>query len=566
MTLAEPPARLRAQAAPRSGFAWAVPAFALAVVLLPFLASGSFPSQDGPAHLHTAGLLAGLRDGTAPVAAVFLEEVSPGPTNLAAYWLLSRLMEALAPARAEWAMALLLSLLLLASLAGAVRLAGGGAASLLPALPLAAPIMLHMGSFALVLAMAPAFLALGCAARWLRGGGGGGAALAGFGALGLLACALQIQVAVPLLAAVGGGALAGWGWRGLAGAGWWPPGRLVGLCLAALPVAAAALAYGLLMPPGHAGQSPRWEPLRQAALLGLRGEVAWFSLADPAVLALAGLVLALAALAWAWRGPRAAGGAAGDLAPPVLLGGAAAIAAAALVLPLETAAVPQVPQRLLPFAQLLLALWFAATPLPAGWRRAVLACAAAAALVTTLSRAAAHVAVADRLGAALAAAEARIAPGSVVAYLRLPSVLDEKYPAQRFGGLMLRFDPTTHLGRGIATRDVVALSNYQLMPVWDIFRVRLRAEVVAAVASIAETSVMVRRGDPPGGLPAFQAALRGATGRQVDTIILWTGGMDAAAAASRNPHLAAMLEQLHAGFLREAASDLVEVWRRMTPP
>ena len=283
------------------------------------------------------------------------------------------------------------------------------------------------------------------------------------------------------------------------------------------------------------------------------------------MLGLALLVLALAALAWAWRGRAPAGGAAGDLAPPVLLGGAAAIAARAGSAARD-AAVPQVPQRLLPFAQLLLALWFAATPLPAGWRRAVLACAAAAALVTTLSRAAGHVAVADRLGAALAAAEARVAPGSVVAYLRLPSVLDEKYPAQRFGGLMLRFDPTTHLGRGIATRDVVALSNYQLMPVWDIFRVRLRPGVVAAVPSIAETSVMVRRGDPPGGLPALQAALRGATGRQLDTIILWTGGMDAAEAAARNPHLAAMLEQLHAGFRREAASDLVEVWRRMTPP
>ena len=238
MTLAQPPATLRAQAAPRPRRAPAVLAFALVVLLLPLRPAAASPPGRAGASAH-GGAAGGLRDGTAPVAALFLEEVSPGPTNLAAYWLLSRLMEVLAPVRAEWAMALLLSLLLLASLAGAVRLAGGGAAPLLPALPLAARHALHG------LLRAGAGDVPGLPGAGLRGAlasDGSRAALAGFAR-----SAAGLRLADPWRCRCwrrsAAGALAGWVARA-GGRGWWPPGGWSGCAWRRLPVAAAALAYG----------------------------------------------------------------------------------------------------------------------------------------------------------------------------------------------------------------------------------------------------------------------------------------------------------------------------------
>jgi hypothetical protein len=536
---------------------------------LPFLASSVFPSQDGPAHLHTASLLAGLRDGTSPTATRFLEEVDPGLTNTAAYWLLSRLMEVFAATRAEWAMALLLSLMLLAVVVAAPRLLGGRVRDAVVGLLLCAPVMLYMGSFALVLAMPPAFLALVFAARVARGGGAADAVT--FAALALLACAAQIQVAAPLLAATFGGAAGAAGWRWLRGGGLAVPRPFLMLGLAALPVVVAAVAYAMLAPPGHTASTVRWAPLVQASILALRGDVVWFSVIDPVALAIALGVLAVAGLVWLIRA--APGNQATEEAAwrqsLWLLFASLSVAGAVMVLPRETAAVPQVPQRLAPFAHFLLFLWFIATPLPLGWRRATLASAVAAGLVLTASRSLGHAALDRRVHAEFAWAEAQIPDGSVVALLRLPAVLAVRGAALHQGGLPLRFDMVAHLGRGIAGRDVVTLSNYQLLPIWNIFRVRLRPEVGTAVPELGEFSVMIERGVLERSFEAFQAALRQATGREVEMVILWTGGVDTAEAVRSHPHLGTFLDELRAGFRqtdRSAPGGLAQIWRRMTPP
>lgn len=550
---------------------WLILPSALACVTLPFLVSGVFPSQDGPAHLHTAGLLAGLRDGSARTAALFVETVHSGTTNVIAYWLLSRLVEFLTPVRAEWSMALALSLLLLGSVLAAPRLLGGRIGDVWPGLLLCAPLMLYMGSFALVLAMAPAFLSLVFAARLVRSPRLRDALACIVAAL--IACAAQIQVAVPILAASLGGGAGMLAWRWL-GRGRFPVARpMLTLVAVSLPVAAAALAYGASAPPGHAALAPRWDPLLQAATLGLRGDVVWFSLADPILAGLASAATGMAAAAWllgAMRNPRSqALPAEAERQQVWLFAAALVVAAAVVVLPRETAAVPQVPQRLAPFAHFLLFLWFLVTPLAGRWRRAVLASALGAVLTLTASRVYGHHALERRLHAELAWAEAQIPAGAVVAFVRLPSVLDTKYPALSLGGLPLRFDMTTHLGRGIAHADVVSFSNYQIMPVWRIFRVRLRPKVFASIDGLTEMSVMIAQGDLDRGLGPLQAALRRATGREIEMILLWTGGLDPAAAAARHPHLAAFLRDLRADFElrgRSRPAGLVEVWSSMSPP
>ncbi|WP_372623489.1 hypothetical protein [Falsiroseomonas sp.] len=560
--------RRRGAALGRGG-RWLLAAHVAGFVALPFLSASVFPSQDGPAHLHTASLLAGLREGTSPTAARFLEEADPGLTNTAAYWLLSRLMEMMPPVRAEWTMALLLTLLLVGVILAAPRLLGGRVADAAVGLLLCAPLMLQMGSFALVLAMAPAFLALVFAARLVRGGGMGDAAA--FAALGLLGCALQIQVAPALLAAVSGGAVGAVGWRWLRGGGFVVPRQFLVLALASLPVAAAAVAYAAGKSPEHSAWAIRWDPLIQAATLALRGDVVWFSIADPVALALATATLGLAALAWLLRDRPTAEPAeeAAQHQRHWLLFGAVAVAGAVMVLPRDTAAVPQIPQRLAPFAHLLLFLWFVATPLPPRWRRAALATAVAAGLLLTASRSIGHAVLERRLLAELSWAEAQIPSGRVVALVHLAAILDVKGPALMLGGMPLRFDPATHLGRGIAGRDVVDLSNYQVMPIWGLFRVQLRRDVRARISDLTEFSVMIEDGDLPEGLEAFQSSLRQAAGREIETIVVWTGGLDPAEARAGHPHLAAFLRDLGDAFQRTGRSSpagLAEVWQRMTPP
>ncbi|HEV7263342.1 MAG TPA: hypothetical protein VGN83_00255 [Falsiroseomonas sp.] len=551
------------------GRRWLLAAHVVGFVALPFLSSSVFPSQDGPAHLHTASLLAGLREGGSPTGARFLEEVDPGLTNTAAYWLLSGLMEVMPPIRAEWTMALLLTLLLVGVVLAAPRLLGGRMVDAAPGLLLCAPLMLQMGSFALVLAMAPAFLALVFAARVVRGGGMRDAAT--FAVLGLLGCALQIQVAPALLAAVSGGAVGAVGWRWLRGGGFVVPRQFLVLALASLPVAAAAVAYAAGKTPEHSAWAIRWDALIQAAILALRGDVVWFSLAEPVALGLATATLGLAALAWLLRDrPSAEPDSEGVRHQRHwLLFGAIAVAGAVMVLPRETAAVPQIPQRLAPFAHLLLFLWFVATPLPPRWRRATLATAIAAGLLLTASRSIGHAVLERRLLAELSWAESQIPSGRVVALVHLPAILDVKGPALTLGGVPLRFDPATHLGRGIAGRDVVDLSNYQVMPIWRLFRVRLRREVHAPIPDLTEFSVMIEDGSLPAGLEAFQSSLRQATGREIETVVVWTGGLDPAKARAGHPHLDTFLRDLGNGFRRTGRSSpagLAEVWQRMTPP
>ena len=151
-----------------------------------------------------------------------------------------------------------------------------------------------------------------------------------------------------------------------------------------------------------------------------------------------------------------------------------------------------------------------------------------------------------------------------MAQVRIPSILQAKGPALRFGGLSLRFDPAAHTGRGISGRDVVALSNYQLMPIWGLFRVEFRSEVEAAFPIFTELSVMIEDGHLRDGFQTFQSRLRGVSGRELETIILWNGGFDPAEAAARNPNLAAFLREMEAGFHRTGRSPagLAEIWER----
>jgi hypothetical protein len=478
-------------------------------------------------------------------------------------------MDVMPAVRAEWSMALLLTLLLVGVVLAAPGLLRGRLVDAAPGLLLCAPLMLQMGSFALVLAMAPAFLALVVAARLVRDGSATDALA--FALLGLLGCALQIQVAAPMLAAVFGGAAGAVGWRWLRGEGFVVPGRFLLLAVASLPVAVAAAAYAASGPPAHSAWSVRWDPIVQAATLMLRGDVVWFSIVDPLVLTLATAVTGLAAIAWLFRTKPTVEPAdrAAQRQADWLIFGAIAVGAAVMVLPRDTAAVPQIPQRIAPFAHLLLFLWFVVTPMPPRWRKAILATAIAAGFVLTVSRSLGHAALERSALADLAAAERHIPSGRVVALVRLPAVLDDKGPALRHGGLSLRFDAASHLGRGIAGRDVVDLSNYQLMPIWRLFRVQLRPEVHAAIPALTEFSVMIKDGHLAGGFAAFRSRLHQAMGREIETIVLWTGGLDGAEAGQRDPQLGAFLQELEAGFrlsFRSAPAGLVEVWHRMTPP
>jgi hypothetical protein len=97
-----------------------------AIAFLPFLLVARFPSQDGPAHVQTAGLLAMLQAGEAPAAARFVTENDPGFTNILAPDLLSLLLRVLQPAAAEWMLAFGITVLLFgAVLLGPGRCAGG---------------------------------------------------------------------------------------------------------------------------------------------------------------------------------------------------------------------------------------------------------------------------------------------------------------------------------------------------------------------------------------------------------------------------------------------------------
>ena len=565
MNVATPPPLLRRSPAAWRLPTWPAPLIVLGFAFLPFLASSLFPSQDGPAHLHTASLLAMIREGRAPVASALLAEIDPGVTNIAAYWILSRLLDVMPAVAAEWTMALGLTALLLGAVLAAIRLLGGRAWDAVPGVLLCAPLMLYMGSFALVLAMAPAFLALAFAVRLLRSGRGVDAAA--FLLLALAACAVQVQAAVPILAAVFGGAAGAVGWRWLRGGGFAVPRPLLLLALACVPVMLAVVAFQMGPPRvAHAADTPAWSPIAQAGAMVLRRDVAAFSLTGAAALGVATLALGLVALVWllraGWRDDARAG-APGTTERLWPLFAAIAVAGAVMVLPRETSAIPQIPQRLLPFAFFLLFLWFVVTPLPPRWRGVVVGTATAAALLVTAGRTQGHAVLGGHIRAELAWAEAQL-PDGVTALVSFPGALVARSPAMEQAGFLLAFDAGRHLGRGLAGRDVVALSNYQVMPVWRIFRLRMRPEVYEPLGDVSELSVMVGRGGLRDGLGAFRARLRDATGHDLDTVVLWTGGIGREAAAV-NPDVAAFLRELDAGYEQagvSAPSGLAEVWRR----
>ena len=112
----------------------------------------------------------------------------------------------------------------------------------------------------------------------------------------------------------------------------------------------------------------------------------------------------------------------------------------------------------------------------------------------------------------------------------------------RLGGFRVRFDPFAHLGRGLHGRDVVNIENYQLMPVWNIFRI-LPKPNLAAVTALGDLSSALRQGVVPGGLAGHRAELRAATGgRDIDVLVVWKGDPELAIA----PELRGLLDEVRA--------------------
>jgi hypothetical protein len=156
------------------------------------------------------------------------------------------------PMQAEWTLALALTALLLASVLLAVRLLGGRLSDAALGALLCAPIILYWGSFSLVFGYGFGFAALAFAAGHLSTGRAVHALA--FMAAALVACASNIQVAVPLVAAAFGGIAGAVGWRWLRGRGFVLPRPYLTLALAVLPVVVWALAYKLRVPDGQIGR------------------------------------------------------------------------------------------------------------------------------------------------------------------------------------------------------------------------------------------------------------------------------------------------------------------------
>jgi hypothetical protein len=148
--------------------------------------------------------------------------------------------------------------------------------------------------------------------------------------------------------------------------------------------------------------------------------------------------------------------------------------------------------------------------------------------------------------------------------VRLPAVLrDYESPLTRIGGVFTRFDPSAHLGRWLGGRDVANLSNYQISAAYPIFRLRARPEL-QGVGTLGQLDIGLRDGYP-GGLDGHRAALRKATGRDIDLLIFWTAGRDVEAAARSNPAMAQFLSDLTTGFERVGRSSpegYAELWKR----
>lgn len=253
---------------------------------------------------------------------------------------------------------------------------------------------------------------------------------------------------------------------------------------------------------------------------------------------------------------------------PWALAGALSVAGAMLVLPVETVAAPQIPIRLAPFLQFLLFLWFLAAGLPARWRQPIIALALAAGLSQAATRAVAHRVLDGRI-AEMTAIEALIPAGSVVDVLRIGWVASRPTaphdtPAHYLGGFRLRFSPFIHPGRGIAGRDIVDLGNYQLLPHWRIFRLRPKP-ALEAVQGLGQLDWRLHDQAVQDGLAGHLCQVLAATGHAVDYLIVWTSGLDAAARAQDDPVLAAVLDDLRAGFepvARSAPRGYGELWRR----
>lgn len=167
---------------------------------------------------------------------------------------------------------------------------------------LGVPLMLYMGSFSLVLGTAFGFAVLAGAARCLLDGRARFAVLFLGGTV--LGCLANIQVAVPVLAAV---VL----WRRLGRRRLVLAGPEAMLLAAAVPVVGLVLLYRAGMADGALSAGAQWNPRRQLAALLFRGDAAWFWFSDLALFLLLNLALFAAAAWWLWRGAGRGGGGAG---------------------------------------------------------------------------------------------------------------------------------------------------------------------------------------------------------------------------------------------------------------
>jgi hypothetical protein len=158
----------------------------------------------------------------------------------------------------------------------------------------------------------------------------------------------------------------------------------------------------------------------------------------------------------------------------------------------------------------------------------------------------------------------------VVDLVNLPWLVGKhSWTSVHLAGFRVRFDPFAHLGRGLHGRDLANIENYQLIPVWNIFRVRPRPEL-AAVTGLGDLSAALRLGFVPDGLAGHRAQLRAATGgRDIDFLVVWKGDPDLAVAPELRGLLDEVRAHLNAEFVlvgRSAPHGRAEVWRRRQPP
>jgi hypothetical protein len=447
--------------------------------------------------------------------------------------------------------AVILTVGLLAPDCGVLVLAGA---------PLAAPTMLYFGSFNLVLAYAPGFAATALSLRYLAGVGSQKMLLAIAG-LELLCFWLHVQAAVVLAASIGAmTALSGLHDLRKGGIQGARRGRAVALAAATGPMLLAVawyqIAWGGLINDTLAPWSGR-EKLEQ---LLLRREVVQFHLTATVMLALLGLATYALVGARLLRS-RVTRATTSDLA----LAAAAGAGTLAMALPNGIGGAFQIEARLLPMAQFALFVWLLTAPLSRGVTRVLGVAALLAAFTLGGTRIAGHLALQTALAEQIAA-EAQVEDGAAFLSLNLPAFCYQgSGPLARPLGLELGFDPLLHLGRGIGTRDVANLSNYQALSDKPYFPLKHRGGL-ADVIGYRDLNLPWVLHDSGRWLSDLLNSYAAWRGRPLDYVLIWRDGINSdASPCGTERHIAHALAQLretHAPVWRSAPNAYAELWYR----